>query len=148
MGKQKDIKKHSVADNPGDRPLTRKQELFVKAFCGEAAGNATRAAELAGYSGTIRTIAVTANENLKKPNIIKAIAEIDKNNPKIKTPDELREWWSKMIDNPEYEPRDRLKAASDLARASSMFSEKRIHEFENDPLQIVFHYPTDDPENA
>jgi phage terminase small subunit len=30
--------------------LTLKQRRFVEAYCGEAAGNATQAAKLAGYS--------------------------------------------------------------------------------------------------
>ncbi len=33
-----------------ERPLSLKQKLFVEAYLGPAAGNATRAAELAGYA--------------------------------------------------------------------------------------------------
>jgi hypothetical protein len=46
-------------EDEGDAPwdedwLTLKQRLFVKAFVGPAAGNATKAAEMAGYSDSNR----------------------------------------------------------------------------------------------
>ena len=57
----------------GERPLTRKQALFVEAYCGEAAGNATEAARLAGYKGNRRTLAAVGYENLRRSTIAKLL---------------------------------------------------------------------------
>jgi hypothetical protein len=53
--------------------LTARQQAFVTAFVGEAAGNATRAARVAGYSEKMAR--VIGAENLTKPAIQTAIAE-------------------------------------------------------------------------
>lgn len=59
----------------GDDGLTFKQREFVKAYVGPAAGNATKAAEMAGYNAENRnSLAVTAFDNLRKPNIQRAVA--------------------------------------------------------------------------
>lgn len=52
--------------------LTARQEKFVEHY--RISGNATDAAIKAGYSK--KTAAVTGHENLRKPNIQKALAEI------------------------------------------------------------------------
>jgi len=53
--------------------LTPKQAAFVGYYLGTAKGNATRAAELAGYSK--KTAGAIGAENLKKPHIAAAVAE-------------------------------------------------------------------------
>lgn len=60
-----------------DYGLTLKQRLFAEAYVGAAAGNATNAAEMAGYRDDNRTVlASTGCENLRKPNIQRAIARL------------------------------------------------------------------------
>lgn len=54
--------------------LTPKQQRFVEAYCGEAKGNATEAARLAGYAGNDVTLRAVAHENLTKPHIAATIA--------------------------------------------------------------------------
>ena len=49
--------------------LTSKQQLFVEYFVGEASGNASLAAKLAGYKGNAVTLGAVGAENLKKPQI-------------------------------------------------------------------------------
>ncbi len=49
--------------------LTHKQKLFALAYLGEANGNATEAARLAGYRGNDVTLASVGLENLRKPQI-------------------------------------------------------------------------------
>ena len=56
------------------RPLTHKQSLFVVYYIGEAKGNATEAAALAGYAGNRKTLQKMGEENLAKPLVKKAIA--------------------------------------------------------------------------
>jgi len=59
----------------GDDGLTIRQRSFVEALIGPAAGNATKAAQMAGYrDDNYAALAVTASENLKKPNVQEAIA--------------------------------------------------------------------------
>ena len=55
------------------RPLTHKQTLFIAYYLGDADGNATEAAAMAGYKGNRRTLEVVGHENLSKPEIKKAI---------------------------------------------------------------------------
>lgn len=63
------------ADDCGDDGLTIKQRLFVAAITGPARGNATKAAEMAGYRSDNRhALEATASENLRKPEIVEAIA--------------------------------------------------------------------------
>jgi hypothetical protein len=58
------------------RELTLKQRLFVDAYCGEARGNATEAARIAGYDvSNDNTFRVIAAENLAKPSVKAAINE-------------------------------------------------------------------------
>ena len=62
-------------DPAGDDGLTIRQRLFVDALAGPALGNATRAAELAGYAAENRvSLASTASENLRKPQVQSALA--------------------------------------------------------------------------
>ena len=49
--------------------LTPKQRAFVDAYLGEAQGNGTQAARMAGYKGSDATLGQVAGENLKKPAI-------------------------------------------------------------------------------
>src|SRR5690606_32972004 len=42
------------------RPLTEREHRFVRAYVGEAAGNGTEAARLAGYQGSNKALGVTA----------------------------------------------------------------------------------------
>lgn len=56
------------------RPLNKRQRAFVAAYIGEAAGNGTLAARLAGYHGNDATLSAVAVENLRKPLIAAQIA--------------------------------------------------------------------------
>ncbi|MEM6286630.1 MAG: terminase small subunit [Bacteroidota bacterium] len=70
------------------RPLTEKQRRFVEAYMGEARGNATEAASLAGYKGSRNTLRVVGAENLAKPAIKAAITERQENDPLVATREE------------------------------------------------------------
>lgn len=51
------------------RDLTPVEQRFVMAFCGEARGNGTLAAKLAGVKGVKSTLAVRASQLLREPHI-------------------------------------------------------------------------------
>jgi phage terminase small subunit len=59
--------------------LSLKMRTFAMAFVGEANGNGTEAARIAGYKGNDGTLRAIASENLTKPNIQAFIAELRKN---------------------------------------------------------------------
>lgn len=61
--------------------LTEKQRRWVQAYPGEAKGNATRASEIAGYSGGPATWAVAGYENLRNPKITAVLAAFLEGDP-------------------------------------------------------------------
>jgi len=58
------------------RKLTKKEELFILAYTGEAKFNATKAAKIAGYGGTKDSLRVIGHENLTKLNISEKIKKL------------------------------------------------------------------------
>jgi phage terminase small subunit len=58
-----------------DIKLTLKQKKFVDAYLGQARGNATEAARLAGYAGSDETLRAVGYENLTKPHIAQVVSE-------------------------------------------------------------------------
>lgn len=58
-----------------DRPLTPKQQAFVREYIGRANGNGAEAARLAGYKGTPAVLTQMGAQNLALPRIASAIRE-------------------------------------------------------------------------
>lgn len=57
-----------------ERPLTPKQQEFVRQYVGPANGNATQAARLAGYKGNDKTLCEQGRQNLEHPGVIQALS--------------------------------------------------------------------------
>lgn len=55
------------------RGLSIKQTKFVAAYLGEAKGNATEAARMAGYKGNDVTLGAVGYENINKPHVLQVI---------------------------------------------------------------------------
>lgn len=118
--------------------LTQKQRRFIDEYI--ISGNATQAAIKAGYSK--KTAAVTATENLRKPNIK---AEIDKRNAEIqseKTADmtEVMEYLTSVMRGEQTESvatskgvfpgvevsaKDRIKAAELIGKRNGAWTDKK-----------------------
>jgi phage terminase small subunit len=139
----------ATAPNP-DRPLTARQQAFVVAFTGEAKGNATRAAVLAGYQGGERACAVMGCKLVRNANILAAIeqANAEVKSAAIADRQERQEFYTKVLRGEEDEEvlmtvsagqamgscvererkqvsaRDRLKAAELLAKTQGDFITK------------------------
>ena len=64
-----------------ENKLTPKQDKFYKRYISNEF-NGVEACKFAGYKGTDATLAVVANQNLRKPNIMRAIAEYQKKDSK------------------------------------------------------------------
>ncbi|OYR97482.1 terminase small subunit [Lactobacillus taiwanensis] len=120
------------------KKLTQKQRRFIDEYI--ISGNATQAAIKAGYSK--KTAAVTATENLRKPNIK---AEIEKRNAEIqseKTADmtEVMEYLTSVMRGEQTESvatskgvfpgvevsaKDRIKAAELIGKRNGAWTDKK-----------------------
>lgn len=116
--------------------LTLKEERFVESFMGAAEGNATRAAELAGYKARTRAaLQDLARKLAKKERIRAAIASRAAADPLVLTREELQQFWSSVVRGDMFERltpegqsitapaamRERIKASELLARTHGMF---------------------------
>ena len=104
----------------GSRALTPRQKAFVEYYA--ACGNATEAARMAGY----RKPNPQGAENLAKPSIQAAIATITEHvsSERIADAKERQEFWTEMMRNESFEPKDRLKASELLAKRHGDFIER------------------------
>ena len=120
--------------------LTEKQRRFVEAYLGEANGNATEAARLAGYSGTDDSLAVSASQLLRNTKVEAAIKERTDNDPLVLSRQQRLEYLTKLITNQEYEyttnkdgeiitrpaaTRDKLKALDILNKMGGDYIENK-----------------------
>lgn len=105
------------------RKLTEKRRRFVDFFLGEAAGNATEAARLAGY----KTPHPEGSQLLQNPTIREAIESHSKTRSRIKTRDERQEWWSQIMDDEDQPTKDRLRASELLAKSQADFVQRVEH---------------------
>ena len=103
------------------KDLTQKQKRFVLAYAGEAYGNASRAAKIAGYSD--RTSGQIGDALLKNVKVAEAIANETKKDYQvlIATREDRQRWWTKVMYDGGVEMEHRLKAAETLARACGDF---------------------------
>ena len=104
--------------------LTLKQTRFISAYVGEAKGNATQAAKLAGYSGNADTLRMTGSKTVAKAYIQAAIRKIVESDPLVKNRAQRRQWWSEVIDEKENDLSHRLRASELLAKASGDFVQR------------------------
>ena len=107
------------------KKLTLKQHRFVVAYMGEAKGNATQAARIAGYSGSDNTLRTVGQENMTKPAIISAIEEYKNKEEGIATREDILRFWSDMLNDESVKETHRIRCAENLARCYAMFIERR-----------------------
>ena len=100
--------------------LTAKQLRFVESYD----GNATAAAIAAGYS--VKTACFIGNENLRKPNIIKAIKarEAKKVKPHIASREDRQKFWTETMRDMKADLKNRLRASELLGKSEADFIER------------------------
>ena len=100
--------------------LTAKQLRFVESYD----GNATAAAIAAGYSK--KTACFIGNENLRKPNIIKAIKarEAKKVKPYIASREDRQKFWTETMRDMKADLKNRLRASELLGKSEADFIER------------------------
>lgn len=120
------------------RELTERQRRFVEAYCGEAQGNATRAAKLAGYSGKDDALAVRGAEIVRNRKVQQAIeaARASVTSEAIATREERQTFLSQTMRDGDVERKDRLKACELLGKMQGDFIER--HEVKNENPMVVF----------
>lgn len=103
-----------------EEKLTVKQLRFVESYD----GNATAAAIAAGYS--VKTACFIGNENLRKPNIIKAIKarEAKKIKPHIASREDRQKFWTETMQDMTADLKNRLRASELLGKSEADFIER------------------------
>lgn len=102
--------------------LTAKQQKFVDVY----AGNATEAARKAGYDGNEVTLGQVGAENLKKPQIVKAIRDRRDTElaPFIASRIERQAFWTAAMNDDKLKMENRLKASELLGKSEGDFIER------------------------
>jgi phage terminase small subunit len=107
-----------------DDGLNHMQDLFIEAYLGQAAGNGTQSAKIAGYRGNDATLAVTANRLLKNSKIQTALAERRGKVAGRWRARHLRDWWRQVIEDDSNKLKDRVKASELLGKSLGAFVER------------------------
>lgn len=106
--------------------LTAKQRAFVAAYT----GNGTEAARKAGYTGDAATLAVTASDLLRVPNVAEALQarETTRTSKLIATREERQSFWTSVLNDEGTSMSDRLRASELLGKSEADFVERQRHE--------------------
>jgi len=104
--------------------LTLKQQKFIAAYVGEAKGNATQAAKLAGYKGNMDTLRQVGAENFAKPYIKREIEKLVEESPLIAGKEERLKFYTDMLRNDTIDWRVRLDAAKTLGQVAGDFVQR------------------------
>lgn len=112
--------------------LTHKQELFVNAYLGEAKGNATEAARLAGYGGNDVTLASVGMENLRKPQIAALVEK--RTSEAAMSAAEVLQKLSEIANRQgaDIATRDQIKALELIGRHHKLFTDRIEHKISGD----------------
>lgn len=108
--------------------MTDLQRRFVDAYMGEAKGNATEAARLAGYSGDDAALAVRGSENVRNRKVRQALRELQASDPLVASREERQAFWTAIMRGEE--PADlglRIKASELLGKTGGDFVERHEH---------------------
>lgn len=118
--------------------LTLQELRFVEAYMGAAEGNATRAAELAGYKHSSRDqLHDIARRLVKKPHVKAALEKRADADPLVMTRQDLQVWWSQVVRGEPFEqlvegakriapmpPPTRARVSEFLAKSLRMFGDE------------------------
>jgi phage terminase small subunit len=107
---------------PAKPDLPERQRRFVEAYMGEAKGNATQAAVIAGYGADNRnSAAARASQLLDEPKIQEAIRKRAESDPLIATRKNRQQFWTSVMNDHTVEMKDRLRASELLGKCQADF---------------------------
>ena len=104
--------------------FTQKQQRFIDAYMGEAAGNATEACRIAGYEGNDNVLGVQGYDNLRNPKIAAEIQRLVEESPLIASRIDRQRFWTEVMYSEEVETKDRLRASEILGKSQGDFIER------------------------
>jgi phage terminase small subunit len=109
--------------------LTARERAFVLHFTGDAKGNGTQAARLAGYAGSPGVLGVQSARLLRKARVRATILSITDAKEKrgIATAEELDRILTSIARNPFHEPLERTAAAKELNKVKGRHSLTLLH---------------------
>jgi phage terminase small subunit len=132
------VKAEVDEDAWGEDCLTFKQRLFVRFYVGEAAGNASKAARLAGYrDDNANSLKQTAYETLTKPYVQRAIARALAD--RFGSPEDVRAGIAEIASGNAADylrPGADGKLEIDLERMAEAGALGLIHRFEEEVLKV------------
>lgn len=117
------------------KKLTTRQRKFVEIY----SGNGVQAARDAGYQGSDATLAQTAYELLRNPDIKSSIENRTKRElaPKIADREARQSFWTKIMESDDEDMKDRLKASELLGRSQADFTDKaEITGKDGEPIEV------------
>ena len=103
--------------------MNERQKRFCEFYVGECVGNVVQSALKAGYSNSYAThMAYKLLENVEVKNYIK---ELSKSNEKkrIATAEDVQAFWTDILNNPEEQTKNRLRASELLAKVQGLFND-------------------------
>lgn len=107
-------------------------KLVATYYCGECAGNAEQSAIKAGYSKAYargNAYKLVARKDVQAYiAYLRYIQDTDPANPAlhIATINEIQSFWTNIMNDGRYEPKDRLRASENLAKALGAFNNEWI----------------------
>jgi len=115
----------------GKNGLTAKQEAFVVAYLGAAAGNPTHAARLAGYAAKNKeSLAECGRTCLSTPHVVEEIkrrrGEFVRVNTLARV--EILERMTRILEDPDSPNSEKIRAADVICKMEGHYSEKRVVE--------------------
>ena len=103
--------------------MNERQKRFCQYYVGECVGNVVQSALKAGYSNSYANhMAYKLLENVEVKNYIK---ELSKSNEKkrIATAEDVQAFWTDILNNPEEQTKNRLRASELLAKVQGLFND-------------------------
>ena len=103
--------------------MNERQKRFCEYYVGECVGNVVQSALKAGYSNSYANhMAYKLLENVEIKNYIK---ELSKSNEKkrIATAEDVQAFWTDILNNPEEQTKNRLRASELLAKVQGLFND-------------------------
>lgn len=110
-----------------NRRLTAKQLAFIDAYMGEANGNATEAARLAGYAGDDNALGVRGHLLLRNDKVFEEITIRQREDPLVISRIERQRLLTEIATNGHEQTKDRLKAIDQLSKTGGDYVHRVEH---------------------
>lgn len=110
----------------GKRRMPEKRIGFARAFAGEAKGDATKAAKIAGYAGDARSLSSQGLACLRDPRVQRMIADLAAKTAQedIATIKEVQSTLTDILRDVEAAPKDRIRAGVEICKMRGAYIQR------------------------